>query len=323
MNKFLRYTWTVVPLFVIAGSIYGILHRQQILDYLALRNYTPNHRVISLADDTSMNSGMRKVFYINHPDLEDKTNFRKNCPSTEQSIVLGCYVQRDGIFLLDVTDQRLNGVIQVTAAHEALHAQYDRLSRSERTRVNNLTQQFFDQLDDPRIKKTVEQYRSKDPSVVPNELHSILGTEVRHLSPELEAYYGRYFNDRSKIVGYSEKYENIFVSLNDQVDEYDSRLRELKVQIESNQKEIEGLNTELEQQKERLDNLSSSGRTEAYNSAVPQYNAQVNSYNQLIATTRNLINQYNGIVEKRNAIATAEQELIQSIDSNSLPKQAQ
>lgn len=323
MNRFSRATGSILSIVIIFGAIYGVLHRQDILDYLALRNYSPPQRVVQLADETTMQDNMRRVFYINHPELQNKTEFRNACPSGEQSIVLGCYIQHGGIFLLDINEERLNGVMQVTAAHEALHAEYDRLSQDERNRIDSLTEQNFNSLRNERIKKTVEQYRAKDPAVVPNELHSILATEARNLSPELEEYYSRYFKNRQKIVEYSEKYEQTFVDLENQRDRYDQQLKRLKSTIESNQVEIEGLNKEIEQSKNRLDNLTGSGQTEQYNAAVPEHNGLVNEYNSLIRRTRILIDEYNIVVEKRNSIVTTEQELVESINSNTLPKQTQ
>jgi hypothetical protein len=323
MKKFARVASGILALTILAGSLYGITHRRQILDYLALRNYTPSQRVSALADETTMKDSMRHVFYVNRPILSDKGHFRQSCPSTEQSIVLGCYIQSDGIFLLDVTDERLSGVIQVTAAHEALHAQYDRLSPSERKRVDGLTAAFYSSITDERVKKTVELYRAKDPSVVPNELHSILATEVRNLSPELETYYSQYFKNRGQIVTYSEKYEQTFVGLTNQVDQYDAQLKDMKVTIESNQVQIQGQSSEVERRKALLDSLINSGKTEEYNAAVPGYNAEVNSYNGLINSTKSLIAEYNSVVEKRNAIATTEKELVEAINSNALPKQTQ
>lgn len=278
MTRIGRIFTAVFSVVVIAGSIYGITHRQQILDYLALRNYTPSQRVVQLADETTMTGDTRRVFYINHPELNNKTAFRQNCPSTEHSIVLGCYVENKGIYLLDVTDHRLSGVIQVTAAHEVLHAEYDRLSRAERQNVDKMTADYFSQVSNERVKRTIEQYRSKDPSIVPGELHSILGTEIRNLSPELEAYYSKYFDDRSKIVGYSENYEKTFVDLSAQVEDYDRQLQSLKETIESNRVEIEGQSGEIERQKSQLDNLLSSGQTEQYNASVPAFNSEVGSY---------------------------------------------
>lgn len=323
MNRISRQATIFLSALLIAVSVYGLFNRQQILDYLALRSYTPTSEVAALASETTMQDRTRRLFYINHPQLNDKPDFRQNCPATEQSIVLGCYVASEGIFLLKVEDKRLQGVSQVTAAHEVLHAHYDRLSSKEKQRVDQLTADAFAELDDDRVKKTVEQYRKKDPSVVPNELHSILATEVRSLSVELETYYRQYFADREKIVQFSENYEQTFVSLSQQVEDYDKQLTELKEQINSNQLEIAGLQVELESQKSRLEDLRGSGDTEAYNAAVPVYNTQVNSYNSLISTTKELIEMYNDIVEKRNNIATTEQQLVEAINSNVTPIESQ
>ncbi len=323
MKQFIRLLTGFLSLAVIIGSLFAATHRQGILDYFALRNYKPDARVVALADATTMRDDTRRIFYVNHPELDQKADFQTKCQTAEQSIVLGCYVQRKGIFLLDVSEPRLSGVIEVTAAHEVLHAQYDRLSATEKKHIDQLTTDFFANLNNDRIKKTIEQYRAKDPSVVPNELHSILGTEVRTLTPELEAYYGRYFNDRQQIVGYSEKYEQTFVQLTNQVENFDAQLKSLKATIDSNQQEIQGQNADIELQKSRLDSLINAGKTDEYNAAVPTFNASVNSYNALINRTRALINQYNSIVEERNKIATTEQQLVEAINSNIIPQQTE
>ncbi len=78
MKLFARFTGALLSLAVIIGSIYGITHRQEILDYLALRNYTPSERVVALANDRTMQDGTRGVFYANHPQLDNKEAFRNN-----------------------------------------------------------------------------------------------------------------------------------------------------------------------------------------------------------------------------------------------------
>lgn len=322
MKQFWRVFSIVLSISAIGLSLWGITHRQDIYDWMALKDYEPPARIAELADKTTMKPESRKVFYVYHPALNDKSSFKKNCPAHQHSIVLGCYVNTGGIFLLDVTDERLAGVIEVTAAHELLHAEYDRMSDKERQRVDAMTSKFFASLDNARIKKTVEEYRDRDAGVVPNELHSILATEVRNLSPDLESYYSQYFNDRKQIVAFSEKYEQTFVNLKNQVDNYDQQLTDLKSRIESSQARLSEEGAALQSEKNRLDSLISSGQTERYNAAVPGYNAQVGRYNSLISSTRDMIDRYNSLVEQRNAIATTEQELIEAINSNAVPQEA-
>lgn len=306
---------------IMGGLIYGLANLQAISDWLRLRNYDPPARIVKIADDTTMNSDTRRLFYVNHPELGDKVTFNQHCRTTEESIVLGCYIEGRGIFLLDVKEKRLSGVVEVTAAHEVLHAAYVRLSKNEREKIDRMTSEFFATLKNQRIRETVDNYRARDASIVPNELHSILGTEVRELSPDLEDYYEQYFNDRQRIVQFSEQYEQTFINLRAQVDQYDAQLMDLKSQIEASQAEIDAANNELQAERARLDQLLASGANEEYNDRVPGYNQQVAQYNRLINHTKQLISTYNSIVEKRNGLATVEQELVEAIDSTQLTTQ--
>lgn len=321
MKPFVKVTSIIVSIAVIAGSVYAVTNTRDILDWFALRNYTPSQQLVTLADQTTMNDQTRRVFYVNHPEVLDKPEFKVSCTQAEQTIVLGCYITNDGIFLLKVDDPRLEGILQVTAAHEVLHALYDRLSAKERADVDRMTSEFFATLDNERIKTTVENYRAKDPAIVPNELHSILASEVRTLSPELEAYYARYFTNRGAVVDYSEKYEQTFIGIETQVKDYDVRLEQLKTEIDQSQASLEGTEIEIDTQKQRLDALLNANEVEAYNASVPGFNALVNRHNALIKTTQAQVDEYNQIVEARNALATTEAELVEAIDANSIPKQ--
>jgi hypothetical protein len=49
---------------------------------------------------------------------------------------------------------------------------------------------------------------------------------------------------------------------------------------------------------------------------VPAYNAAIDAYNQEVAAARTLINQYNQLVVRRNAIALEQDELVNSLKSN-------
>lgn len=313
MKKFLRVFSVAIALVVLAGSLYGITHTRQVLDYAALFNYDPPSEIVKLADAASMQDETRRVFYVNQPALQDKAAFKNSCVKQEETIVLGCYVENRGIFLLDVNDPRLDGIIEVTSAHEVLHAMYDRLSDDERAEVDQMTTSFFETLDNQRIKNNIENYRKRDPSIIPNELHSILATEVKDLTPELEAYYSRYFINRKKVVALSDKYENTFVQLENQVKNYRSQLDSLRSTLDNNQQQIDSLGAQLDAERQRLDGLRSSGQVEQYNDAVPGFNSLVNRYNALIQARKSLINQYNEIVQLHNEVASTEAELVESL----------
>lgn len=324
MKKYNTLSWLVLVV-VLVGLLIASVNAQSIRDWLALRNYQPSARVIKLADETTMTDETRKVFYVNHPDLNNKSVFNDNCRkderTNEESIVLGCYVSNRGIFLLDVNDPRLNGVMEVTAAHELLHAEYDRLSSKERIKVDAMTNSFFAGLKNDRIRKTIENYRKKDPKIVPNELHSILGTEVADLSPDLEKYYQRYFTDRKQIVSFSEQYEQAFIDLRNQVGDLDKELTLIKQQIDTNDVILSTKSDEIARKRAELDQSLKQNDVDGYNAQVASFNQLVGDYNRLINTTKQLIISYNEKVATRNSIATQEQELIQAIDSKSITKE--
>lgn len=299
-----------------------LLGHQQFVDWLRLRGYTAPAAVAQIAKEDTMTDRARHLFYVNHPTITTGKGFTDNCPAGgEKTVVLGCYVGNDqGIYIYAIKDQRLNGVEQVTAAHEMLHAAYQRLSKSERTKVDAMLEDYYqNDLSDQRVKDTIAAYKKSEPNDVVNEMHSVFGTEVANLPAPLEAYYKQYFTDRSAVTTYTANYQSVFTSRQAQVAAYDTQLASLKTQIDTS-------NTELEQQKAALDNQNkelqvqrSSGQIEAYNAAVPSYNQAVRSYNIKLADTKNLIQQYNDIVNARNAIALEEQELVKELSSSSLP----
>lgn len=319
-SRLLSFLFTLL---VLGGFFFIFLQRQAIFDWYKLRDYTPPAAVSQLATDTTMTGEARHMFFVFHPDLiQDKATFNQRCPHYEQTIVLGCYVSNRGIYLYDVQDPRLQGVKQVTAAHEMLHVGYQRLSRSERKRVDEVLQEAYAQVTDARIRSTIESYQ-KDGADVNNELHSILGTEVAALPPELEAYYKQYFTDRAVVVSFAMAYEKEFSSREQRVADYDARLAGLKTQINANEMDLEVRATQLEAERRRLDGLLAAKNYQPYNAGVITFNASVQQYNALVATTRTQIDEYNRLVNERNQLALEQRNLAQSLDSRPEPQQTQ
>ena len=268
-----------------------------------------------------MTPAATRAFYVNHPSIDTKVVFAGHCNfGREQSIVLGCYHgNQQGIYILDVTDARLNGVEQVTAAHEMLHAAYDRLSDKERVHIDGLLQAFYaNQVTDTRVRATIDLYRKTEPNDVVNEMHSIFGTEITNLTPELETYYRRYFVNRAKVVSYAAAYSAEFTNRQQQVVAYDAQLKDIKVTIEANTAALSQDQANLQSMRSKLDSERTTDPAQ-YNRDADVYNVRVNAYNSKIVATRDLIAQYNELVDKRNAIALEEQQLARAISGDSVP----
>jgi hypothetical protein len=315
-------------LIILAAALLVYGHLQAIGDWFRQYGYTPTSSVAALAADDTFTTTARHLYVINRPAIFEKSQFAAKCARhQEQTIVLGCYHGYErGIFILQIaSDSRLQGVEQVTAAHEMLHAAYDRLTGKERTTVDAmLTDYYRHGLDDERIKATITAYKQSEPNDLVNEMHSIFGTEVAKLPAPLEQYYQRYFSDRQKVVNFAAGYQAEFTRRQQEVAADDARLADLKKTIEANQATLNTQAAQLNSRADHMNQFRSSGQTEAYNAQVASFNAAVNSYNQLVATTKAQIAQYNDLVVKRNALAEEQQQLTSELSGNgvsTLPKQ--
>jgi hypothetical protein len=88
----------------------AVRHPYAIPDWFRLRGYEPGAVITAIADATAMTDKAKHLFFINHPQLQDKAAFRQSCPQyDEQTIVIGCYAAgQRGIFILRVNDYTLH-----------------------------------------------------------------------------------------------------------------------------------------------------------------------------------------------------------------------
>ena len=317
--KFVRRFWpqALLALLVAAGVIFWFQH-DRILDWVVTRNYHPSATVQSLANETTMTAYSRELFYANRPAIEAKDGFNQHCTNlSDQVAVLGCFEgNRLGIYIFDVTDERLSGIEQVTAAHEMLHQAYQRLSGPERKRVNGLLQQYFDQGASQALKDKINSYKQSEPDQLQNEMHSIFGTEATNLPPALEQYYTQYFTNRGAVIALHQKYQSEFDQRLAQINSYDDQLGQLKSQIESDKARLSQQEQDLRQKREQMDAYLSSGQVAKYNAGVASFNNEVNDYRELVKETNKLVNEFNDILALRNSIAVQERQLEDAINSN-------
>lgn len=314
-----RRIWTYVLLVVILAAGVGFAFRHnEVLDWLASRGYRPSALIRSLVEETAMTPYAERLFYANRPEVQEKDEFNENCTDpSEQVAVLGCFIgNRLGIFIYDVTDDRLNGIEQVTAAHEMLHQAYQRLGGSEKKRINSLLQDYHDRKASEKLKAKIASYKNSDREQLLNEMHSIFGTESMDLPSELEEYYKQYFTDRSRVLALYHRYQSEFDSRLAQIQDYDARLESLRAQIESDRVDIARQEAELRARRVQLDSLLANNSINAYNAAVPGFNSLVVAYRELVNATNAKVEEHNRLLAERNEIAVQERELEAAIDSS-------
>lgn len=319
------FNW-LIWLALILVILFGVLNFRALADWWALRGYTPPANIAQIANEDTMTPKAEHIFYVNHPDLtSDVNNFRQHCPTYEQTIVLGCYrSNQNGIFIFNVNDIRLNGVQEVTAAHEMLHGAYDRLNKKDKEHIDNLlTNYFANDLHDQRIIDTINSYKQTEPNDVINEMHSVFGSEVTNLTPELETYYRQYFSNRSTVVGFANNYEGEFSSRVSKIKDYEKQLAFLQQTIKDEESALNSQLNKIESDRRRLDSLKNSGQFATYNSAVPAFNAEVDAYNSAVAKLKSDISMYNDLVGVHNQLAAELRSLYSSLDTSLTPQMAQ
>ena len=313
----------VVLALSIAAAATIFFNRQSIVDHLSVWQYQPSEEIASLTQRTTMSETAKFYFYASHPAIEAAEKFNKECTSREEgTAVLGCYNGRY-IFIYNVTDTRLDGIREVTAAHEMLHAAYDRLGQEEKKKLNILLEAEYVKIkDDQKFAERMAFYARTEPGERLNELHSIIGTEIEIISPELEAYYKKYFDDRVQLVALYEKYASVFLNLQKRSQEISMQLADLGNKIEA---QSAGYNTEITQLNQDIaafNAKSTSGGFTSQAQFLSERSALLARAKQLDtkrSAVNSLITQYNQLRDELESIASQSEALNQSINSSLAP----
>jgi hypothetical protein len=218
------------------GVVWIATHEQRIADQFAVWRYEPTAAIAEYADRAQLTDEGRFLFYASSPSVHRDPAFGNVCGrSTESFGVLGCYVPADRtITLFDVTDERLDGIEEVVAAHEMLHAVWDRMSRAEQDAlIPLLDAEAEKRADDPAFQETLALYAELEPGERHNELHSIIGTEFPDTSSALETHYSRYLGDRTAVLALHDRSNAVFVEYQTKAETLAAALDELKASIDA------------------------------------------------------------------------------------------
>lgn len=231
-----RWFAAVLTMALLAGIVVAYLHRGEIRDYFAAAGFTPSKRIVEVQQEIDLTPAGERIFLASRPTIGGREEFSEWCAKvdhSEQGHVLGCYTD-SRIRLFEVTDERLAGIVEVTAAHELLHAVFGRMTAGERERVSKELRSEYARLAEknPELEERMGVYSKLSAASFANELHSVLGTEIADLSPELEEHYARWLGDRAGIVQLYESYRSVFEDLTAQVKSLSAELEALRADIE-------------------------------------------------------------------------------------------
>lgn len=287
----------------------GVAKYRTILDFLILQFSNPTTEVQALAAKAGMSKEGEKIYLVARPQLDSAQQIQKDCPFAGEKF--GCYASRR-IYILKITHPELVSNMEVTAAHEMLHAAYERLSKSERTALDvELEAEFKRQNNQELADLLTNSYKAGAASYERStELHSFIGTEFRSISPKLEQHYKRYFSNRLAVVEAHDLYREAFEGRKAALEQRLYEITSNKAQLVSLSRQLNVTKAELEAVNAQLEAYRANNQSEEYNALVPRQNALVRQYNSLVAQHNALakqvnseVNEYNQLVGEYNALA--------------------
>lgn len=313
----------VISLLLITCSILIVLFKQHIIDQITVWQFNPSNEIINIASRDTLNSYGTFLFYASQPELNSTQNFNTVCNRIESTTsILGCY-SNYRIYIYDVTDEQLDGIREVTAAHETLHAAYARMSDSEKAKVNVLLEAEYKKLEnDKSFTDLIAFYDRTEPGERDNELHSVIGTEVANLDPALEAHYKQYFDNRQDVVSLYVKYNGVFQGLANRAKVLSEQLNSLATSITSDSTQynesVQVLNVDIALFNKRATagDFTSQGQ---FNSERAALSSRVASTDAMRKNINDEIAKYNLILTEYNSIASQSKKLYNSINSTLAP----
>lgn len=307
-------------------SLFLWLNKQFVTDVIANWQYRPSSAIAAIAVRTTMTDTGRFYFYASKPVLESTQAFNQECERKEaNSAILGCYTGTN-IFLYDVTDEQLDGIKEVTAAHETLHAAYDRLGQEEKDRLKPLfVAEYEKRRGDKELSDRMAFYERNEAGEQDNELHSIIGTEFKDIDPQLEAHYAKYFKDRQVIVTLFTKYRTIFKQLQAQTETLAAELKTLTAKItaasEKYNSDVTALNAAIGAFNKRANENDFASR-EQFDQERNALVRRVDAIEQQRSAVQDDIAEYERLRTRYNEVADASKKLYESIDSKLAPAPA-
>ena len=310
-----NYWGWVVLLVLVAIATIIVLNRAWIYDWFRGITYQPNAEMAGIRGKLNLTGRGEFLFNATQPELNEADAFNANCRQGESEVaVLGCYTAGN-IYVYNITDAKLDGIRELTAAHELLHAVWARMGSTEKEDLKPILQQVY-QNNLSVLKDDIETY-TDDERV--EEIFVRAGTEIKKLPDTLEKYYAEIFDDQDAIVDFYESYIAVFREIKMKMEGLASEIEVLRDSINVKMTEYENKVNQLEVDITRFNNCAETAgcfATEAEfyvqrNTLV----ARENELNLLNDEINNMIDDYNLKVDEYNADALESRKLQNMINS--------
>ncbi len=318
-NKTLKSIITVAIVALITACGVGFfLNRGQVYDFISAQTFSPSEKIANVKRSIDLTDRAGTIFYATHPALMEKDDFNEACDSHDDEIsVLGCY--SDGrIYLYNIEDSELAGVVESTAAHELLHAVWERMNINEKNEITAYIKTVYD--DEKYHEMLAEDLETYAEDERIEELHSRIGTEIADLPAALEAHYAKYFKNQDLVVDFYDSYIAPFRELSEEIDAMAKKLETMSTEVDEKTaayyRNADALSAEINEFNSCANTPNCFATDAAFyarrNILVSKQSALDSEYDAL----SDLIDQYNALVEEYNANILRGETLERAINSN-------
>lgn len=245
-SKVAKWIFFVLTIAIIAGIM---LQRDWLYDWYRGITYEPSSEMANIRKSLKLTGRGEFLFNAAQPILNSDDEFNSYCRHTDTEIaILGCYTN-DDIHIYNITAAELQGIRELTAAHELLHVVFARMPETQKSEFKPILEQvYYANLD--ILESDINTY---DDSEKFEELYVRAGTEIKNLPAKLESHYAEFFTDQDHIVDFYNSYISVF--------------RQLEAELNALSAEMDVLNNQI------------TAKTAEYESRAAQLNADIISFN--------------------------------------------
>ena len=312
--------WVCLLVLLVVG-VSAFLNRVWLHDFYRGVTYQPSAEMIQIRNDLELTDKGEFLFNAVQPELDGAAEFNSYCRDGESEIaVLGCYTDGN-IYIYNITDERLNGIRELTSAHELLHANYARMSETDKADlVADLTRVF--EANQELLEKEINTYNTEQKQ---EELYVRAGTEVKNLPETLEKHYAEIFKDQDKIVDYYNSYISVFRSLEAEMDALKAEMETINAELEARVAEYEQrvaqLDTKIENFNSCAETVGCFGSEFEFYGQRAELVAEQAALTELYNEMNQLVGVYNDKVEAYNADVLQSEKLNTIVNSMAQPQE--
>lgn len=313
----------IVIVVALAATLGLVLYRQAIIDTVKAMQYQPSSAESAIRESLALTAEGKRMYDASQTAVVSATDFNKSCNQQKETNnpIVGCYANQL-IYVYDIDNPKLAGAEETTAAHEVLHAVYERLSDDRRNELDRALEEAYERVKTDELEDRMEYYAATEPGERGNELHSILGTEFAQLGTELEAHYAQYFTDRKIILKFCQSYKDTFLGT---LAELNNLAKQINKGTESANARIARYNSEQQKLRNDSNSFESQARSggfdseNEFNDARSELISRQEALNAERQAIQRAISSIEALRTKYDALSDEYQSLARSINSSLAP----